>query len=452
MMAAAGLSDAENWQPRQSYAQGLKTWRSLWAAHFEAVVIACADESTASIIDRTVNTDIYMNVVQNLPVVPSHWQYHWNLSAMKLSTNPVFASVASKMVLQRQHGASFAVGSKSGSLRSKSGSLRRGTDSHGPRLSDSHGRRLSGGGGRRMSGAGMLMLQEALSGNERSAGAIIAKDPMLRSQQSSEKVQGADEDSGPQVDNLLEAEPAPIVLKATRRSSNASSAGVSPQGLAAGTERRRSSASIGLDGLPEDSKTHAERLVKRRLEDDKRNSQSDSMQQARASLTNVYKEEDVKAQANMSVAATAFQEFGSTKTEVMERPAQGMTLEKKRQIDSQAAIYEMPLELKDYIFKAIDKQLKYGNRDGVAVAGAVEDSHQHGDHDDEDGEGKEGENGKKEVAVPGAEEAHRVFEEVSKLAEMLNPMLINKRKESSVRSARQHRHQKKEELPPLTPR
>jgi len=444
VMAAAGLADAENRQPRQSYAQALKTWRSLWAGHFEAVVVACADQTTASIIDRTVNTDIYMQAVQNLPVVPSYYQYHWNVAAMKLSTNPVFANIASRMVLQRQHGAS-PPDSKTGSLRPA------------PAV-DSNGRRVSGAGGRRASGAGMLMLQEALSGTERSAGAIIAKDPVMSRQQSSDRVQGADEADAPEVDDIFEAAPVVPKVMAVRRGSNAGSSAAGLQSPAAGMERRKSSTAVGPDGLPEDSKAHAERLAKLRMDDEQRNNQGDSMRQARMSLANngLSHEASVKAQTNMSVAAAAFQEFGgAAKTEAAaERPAQGMTLEKKRQIDSLALMYEMPLELKNYMFKAIDKQLQYGNRDGAAVSGAVEDSQQQGDGDDEDGEAKEeGENGKKEAAAPGAEEAGRVFEEVSKLAEMLNPLLTKKRKETSVRSARPHqRNREKESLPPLTAR
>mmetsp|Transcript_49721 Transcript_49721/g.89288 ORF Transcript_49721/g.89288 Transcript_49721/m.89288 type:complete len:838 (+) Transcript_49721:20-2533(+) len=443
VMSAAGLADAENRQPRASYAQALKTWRSLWAGHFEAVIIACGDEPTAAMIDRTVNTDIYMQVLQNLPLVPSSSQYHWNVAAMKLSTNPVFANVASKIFLQRQHGAS-PPDSRTGSAR--------------PTV-DVSGRRQSG--GRRASGAGMLMLQEALSGSERSAGAIIVKepDPKISRQLSSLSKSEAGGEEMPAVDIPQDEEP--VFQK--RRSSVAASRKLSGSSLAvpqgALGERRRSSAAIGAQGVPEDSKQHTERLAKMRLEDEQRNHHADPMQQARASLIQkVDPEREVKAQANMSTAAAAFQEFGGgAKTEVMERPAQGMTLEKKRQIDTQAAMYDMPFELKDHIFKAIDKQLKYGNRDGVAVSGSVEDGQHHGDGEEEDVEEKEeGEHAKKDATAPGAEEAGRVFEEVSRLAELLEPVLVNKRKETAgAQTSRTHNHRKgadKETLPPLTAR
>eukprot|EP00435_Cladocopium_sp_Y103_P038561 s430_g10.t1 len=115
----------------------LKTWRTMWSGYFQAVVVACGDRETAAIIDRVVNTDVYMKVLQNQALSPSAKEWHWKLELMQLSYNPVFANIARRMASIRE----APVVSHSGSLRPD--------------------RRQSG--GRRSSGAGIMFLTEALA-------------------------------------------------------------------------------------------------------------------------------------------------------------------------------------------------------------------------------------------------------------------------------------------------
>eukprot|EP00434_Breviolum_minutum_P005638 symbB.v1.2.004970.t4/scaffold284.1/size240047/10 len=136
VLAACGLADAEYRQPRGGIAQALKTWRTMWSGYFEAVVVACGDYETAAMIDRLVNTDVYMKVLQNLPVSPAASQWHWKLELMQLSYNPVFANIARRMAAMRE----APVVSTSASLRADQ-----------PKKT-----------GRRASGAGIMFLTEAV--------------------------------------------------------------------------------------------------------------------------------------------------------------------------------------------------------------------------------------------------------------------------------------------------
>ncbi|CAL1164483.1 unnamed protein product [Cladocopium goreaui] len=199
---------------------------------------------------------------------------------------------------------------------------------------------------------------------------------------------------------------------------------------------RRASLAVGKDGQPEDSRTQMERIAKLRME------QTDHEQQLKD-------EEDRRNQAKMAeILAKAWGVAGKRMSGLVskveknddkdkdkkklqgrlgnkeaEREAQEekkakletMTLEKKRQIDQAAAVLGCPVDLRNYIFKQIEKEIKQN-------ANAAKEQ----DEDDvlEDLVAPDlNASLFKDAASPGTEEVSAVFEEVRLLAESIEKLL-----------------------------
>jgi len=406
VLAAAGLMDAENRQPRGGIAQALKTWRSMWSGYFEAVVVACGDVSTASIIDRVVNPDIYMKVLQNQPVVPSASQWHWQPDCMQLSSNPVFYHIAKKMEAQRQAALAPSILSHSNSQRPE--------------------KKL----GRRASGAGLMFLAETMSETQRPAGAILShatSRASLAPDSDAESIrpEKAFARSATSASNLFDT----LENNNTRASMSIASAHSMPNRGGG----RRASLAIGKDGLPEDSRALMERHAKLRME------QTDHEQQllAEEERRNQNKVAEILAKAwgvggkrisgmvskiekddkkKGKIGGRFDKEAEKEKKEETKQRIETMTLDKKRQIDSNAAVLRCPPDLKDYIFKQIEKEIKMNNK-----AKELEDAANEDDEGLEDMTDADGASTAKDTLV-GNDEAARVFEEVREMAESLESL------------------------------
>eukprot|EP00425_Heterocapsa_triquetra_P022351 CAMPEP_0195141254 /NCGR_PEP_ID=MMETSP0448-20130528/162577_1 /TAXON_ID=66468 /ORGANISM="Heterocapsa triquestra, Strain CCMP 448" /LENGTH=801 /DNA_ID=CAMNT_0040179633 /DNA_START=8 /DNA_END=2410 /DNA_ORIENTATION=+ len=101
VISAHDLTVAAAQQPRMSIATGLKSWGKVHARAFKAVVVACGNESTASLMDKTINSDLYATVVRGkmsaLKEIAYAW--HWSLPLLKLSVNPVLANIGERLNL-----------------------------------------------------------------------------------------------------------------------------------------------------------------------------------------------------------------------------------------------------------------------------------------------------------------------------------------------------------------
>ncbi|CAJ1387343.1 unnamed protein product [Effrenium voratum] len=336
VLAAAGLADAEHRQPRAGIAQALKTWRSMWSGYFEAVVVACGDASTATIIDRAVNTDIYMKVLQNLPVLPSGREWHWNVECMQLSYNAVFSNIGRRMQAMREV---------------VPGSALKSSDSGRPE------KKL----GRRASGAGLMFLTEAMSENQRPAGAVLSNSAsrasLVADDKSDMESTGGARNFGRSLTTRTD------VMDRSLSSANISVTMGSMQ-TTGGHSRggRRASLAVGKDGLPEDSRALMERHAKLRLEatdheqelkdqEDKKNQQKVAEILAKAwgvggkrlsgMMTKIQtgKEEDTGKKGKLG---RLNDKAAKEQKEESKQRLETMTLDKKRQIDSAAAILGCP--------------------------------------------------------------------------------------------------------------
>eukprot|EP00435_Cladocopium_sp_Y103_P041063 s430_g11.t1 len=197
---------------------------------------------------------------------------------------------------------------------------------------------------------------------------------------------------------------------------------------------RRASLAVGKDGQPEDSRAQMERIAKLRME------QTDHEQQLKD-------EEDKRNQAKMAeILVKAWGVGGKRMSGIVskvekkddkdkkklhgrlgnkeaEREAQEekkakletMTLDKKRQIDQAAAVLGCPVDLRNYIFKQIEKEIKQN-------ANAAKEQ----DEEDalEDLESPDiNASLFKDGPSPGTEEVSAVFEEVRLLAESIEKLL-----------------------------
>ncbi|CAK9050313.1 unnamed protein product [Durusdinium trenchii] len=368
VLAACGLADAEHRQPRGGIGQALKTWRTMWSGFFEAVVVACGDSETAAIIDRAVNTDVYMKVLQNQPVAPSASQWHWKPAVMQLSYNPVFSCIARKMENIRE-----APVSSSSTLRADQ-----------PRKS-----------GRRASGAGIMFLQEAMSEQQRPAGAILQHAPSRLSLVDLDSRTENGEPSASQsrafgrsatsATGALGAELSRDHSMVTRDESVVTRQGsmlmTSAMTTGGRPSQRRASMAVGKDGQVEDSRALMDRLAKLRMEgtdheqqlkdeEDRRNQQKMAEILAKAwgvggkrisgMVSKV--EKDDKGKSKKLGGLFGSKEAEREEQEQKKAKLETMTLDKKRQIDSNAAILGCPQDLKNYIFKQIEREIKMNNQ------------------------------------------------------------------------------------------
>jgi len=77
-------------QPRNSIAIALKSWRQYYSELFEAVVVACGDVHTASLMDMQINKDIYASVLAG---ATSFVDWSWNPELLELSVNNVLRTI-----------------------------------------------------------------------------------------------------------------------------------------------------------------------------------------------------------------------------------------------------------------------------------------------------------------------------------------------------------------------
>lgn len=87
------LNVAAAQQPRHSIATALKGWRAQWGRHFEAVLVACGDSETATIMDKTVNGNIYVTALAGKPVLR---EWHWHEPLLALSVNSVLSNIGGR--------------------------------------------------------------------------------------------------------------------------------------------------------------------------------------------------------------------------------------------------------------------------------------------------------------------------------------------------------------------
>lgn len=419
VLSACGLADPEHRQPRGGIAQALKTWRTMWSGYFEAVVVACGDVETAAIIDRTVNTDVYMKVLQSQPLSPSAKEWHWKLELMQLSYNPVFANIARRVASVRE-----APVSRSGSLRPEQ-----------PRKS-----------GRRTSGAGIMFLTEAMSENQRPAGAVLhsasSRLSLVEPSEPGESLSIASLSRSMMIGKSLTSAASHVDPESREPSfmtRNGSMLMTSAATTGGSRSARRASLAVGKGGQPEDSRAQMERIAKLRMEhtdheqqlkdeEDKRNQAKMAEILAKAwgvagkrmsgIVSKVEKKEDKKdkdkdkkklqGRLGNKEAEREAQEEKKAKLETM-------TLDKKRQIDTAAAVLGCPVDLRNYIFKQIEKEIKLN-------ANAAKEQ----DEDEllEDLVAPDlNASVLKDGPSPGTEEVSAVFEEVRLLAESIEKLL-----------------------------
>lgn len=387
VLGLCGLTDAENRQPRGSIAQALKVWRSTWAGLFQAVVVACGDENSAAFLDRSVNLDVYMEIIQNQPVKPAAHEWHWDIGVGELSTNRVLATHAAKVSLQRQHGA----GSWGGARTAAASDVRRMSNT------------------RRTSGAGMLMLGQALSDKPVEAGAILKSPAASASPKSEAFMPGADAQQRA-VGSRASIDPS------TRRASFASNTS-NVEGL-----RRRASLAPGVDGKGESARERAERLANLRKDQEK---SSDPMERARQGIGPEHAGGE-ELRKNVATAAAAFQEFGrggnGGSLLVDHGPKPGL-LEKRKIMQASAAIYDMPADLSTYVSQAIEKNMRFqAAQENPSTTKETDGSLEAKENDEEDDH---------EKRPTDVDDVTRVFDEVQDLASSLGHLLSSRRGEKA---------------------
>eukprot|EP00930_Biecheleria_cincta_P013274 TRINITY_DN1191_c0_g1_i1.p1 TRINITY_DN1191_c0_g1~~TRINITY_DN1191_c0_g1_i1.p1 ORF type:complete len:811 (-),score=128.79 TRINITY_DN1191_c0_g1_i1:99-2531(-) len=412
VISATDLLEAEYRQPRDAIAQALMTWRSMWAGHFQAVVVACGEASTAALIDRHVNTDIYCKVLRAQPISPSVTEWHWNSALVALSTNQVFSRIAARMDWEKT--------------------------TTGARVS-STGRRPSGANnGRRHSGVGMLMMSEAMSRHQHGAGAILMQQEPTSPAGQSTFNSSPSQQTLTEIDSMRERRPS---VQSGRRPSVQNGRRPSVQ------SSRRPSIGLGIDGQPETAREHAERLAKDRLATVQQHLKLDPLTNGQHSAgqaklgdkaANSTTLENPSADVKLAVttAAAAFKEFVGQKTKEPEPPKEIMTLEIKRQIDMYAEMMDMPSHLKRHCYHAIEGQLT-GESDGNH-GGAGQSSNKDREFD-QASDSSEANKGGLDIVY-----AARIFQEVSDAAGSLSAVINRKRAEASSGT--------KPKLPPLTAR
>eukprot|EP00913_Durusdinium_trenchii_P012186 g11445.t1 len=297
----------------------------MWSGFFEAVVVACGDSETAAIIDRAVNTDVYMKVLQNQPVAPSASQWHWKPAVMQLSYNPVFSCIARKMENIRE-----APVSSSSTLRADQ-----------PRKS-----------GRRASGAGIMFLQEAMSEQQRPAGAILQHAPSRLSLVDLDSRTENGEPSASQsrafgrsatsATGALGAELSRDHSMVTRDESVVTRQGsmlmTSAMTTGGRPSQRRASMAVGKDGQVEDSRALMDRLMAEIL------AKAWGVGGKRISGMVSKVEKDDKGKSKKLGGLFGSKEAEREEQEQKKAKLETMTLDKKRQIDSNAAILGCPQE------------------------------------------------------------------------------------------------------------
>lgn len=393
VLGLCGLTDAEHRQPRGSIVQALKVWRSAWAGHFQAVVVACGDENSANYLDRSVNLDVYKQIIQNQPVRPAAYEWHWDTGVLDLSTHRVLSIVAARVNLQRQH--------RMGSSCSTSATV----------AADE--RRKSG--ARRTSRAGMFMLGQALSDKPSEAGAVLKTSP--KTSVAIAPTISEESMTAPSAEELAFVQRKSSLELNSRRSS----------------ADRRVSLAQGVGGKAEDARGRAERLAELRMNNDKAR---DPMEQARQGVKPGQPTggEDVKR--NVGVAAAAFQEFGAGggKPVVYDPGPQPGMLEKRRIMQSAAAVHEMPSHLQAFVTKAIERDYAHRahqeNPNNQTKEEGTAEAKEHAEEDED--------NEQRPTDAPAAplhttaEDVTRVFDEVQELAASLEHLLSNKRGETVV--------------------
>lgn len=94
IIAAQGLTDSSDPQPRESIGKLMQSWRRAYADMFEAVVVACGDRETASKLDAIINTDLYSSALDGRLTKGS---FGWNVEACSLSINPALKEMARRL-------------------------------------------------------------------------------------------------------------------------------------------------------------------------------------------------------------------------------------------------------------------------------------------------------------------------------------------------------------------
>merc|ERR1712226_855542 len=90
VISAHDLTVAATQQPRQSIAAALRAWRHNHAAEFEPVVLACGDADTASLMDKTINNEIYASALAGNV---DEFCWHWHPPLLELSVNAVLSKI-----------------------------------------------------------------------------------------------------------------------------------------------------------------------------------------------------------------------------------------------------------------------------------------------------------------------------------------------------------------------
>lgn len=94
VIAAQGLTDHADHQPRDSIAKLLQTWRRLYANMFDTVVVACGSVDSAIKLDLEINTDVYANALDgNL----TKGSFAWRPKVCSLSVNPAMQNLAKQV-------------------------------------------------------------------------------------------------------------------------------------------------------------------------------------------------------------------------------------------------------------------------------------------------------------------------------------------------------------------
>jgi len=103
IISAHDMSALGRKQPRHSIAGALRSWRSLYAGAFEAVIVACGDEKTAKMMDSKINHEVYHDQSVKDQVLN---EWHWSTTLLKLSANPALLRMGQALKITRNlHGA-----------------------------------------------------------------------------------------------------------------------------------------------------------------------------------------------------------------------------------------------------------------------------------------------------------------------------------------------------------
>jgi len=93
VIAANDLAYAGAPQPRHSIALALKSWRQLHCTKFAAVVVAGGERSTAQIMDKFVNFDVYASTLQDRPF---SCDWPWDPALLQLSVNRTLLNIGAR--------------------------------------------------------------------------------------------------------------------------------------------------------------------------------------------------------------------------------------------------------------------------------------------------------------------------------------------------------------------